>query len=75
MLAGLCSRAPMLTKILLGVSVVLLLLKFGLRNFLRQLLGDRLRELGRAIDRFVNVALVVIVVSYLVQLGIMFFSK
>lgn len=65
----------MLSKILLGVGLVLLLLKFGLRDFLRQLLGDRLRELGRAIDRLVNIALVVILVSYVVQLAIMVFSK
>ena len=65
----------MLSKILLAVGVVLLLLKFGLRDLLRQLLGDRLRELGRTIDRFVNIALVVIVVSYVVQLTYMAFKK
>jgi hypothetical protein len=65
----------MLTKILLVVSIVLLLLKFGLRDFLRHLFGDRLRELGRKLDRVVNITLVVIVVTYLVQLGIMMFSK
>lgn len=57
----------MLSKILLGVGLVLLALKFGLRA--------RLRELGRALDRFVNIALVVIIVSTLVQLAILAFSK
>ena len=57
----------MLSKILLGVSLVLLALKFGLRT--------RLRELGRVIDRFVNIALVVIVVTYVVQLAIMAFTR
>jgi hypothetical protein len=56
-----------LSKILLGVGLVLLALKFGLRA--------RLRELGRALDRFVNIALVVIIVSTLVQLAILVFSK
>jgi hypothetical protein len=56
-----------LSKILLGVGLVLLALKFGLRT--------RLRELGRAIDRFVNVALVVIAVSYVVQIAILLFSE
>jgi hypothetical protein len=56
-----------LSKILLGVGLVLLALKFGLRA--------RLRELGRALDRFVNIALVVIIVSTLVQLAILAFSK
>lgn len=65
----------MLSKILLAVSLVLLALKFGLKDLLRHLLGDRLRELGKKIDRFVNVALVVIVVSYVVQLAIMAFTK
>jgi hypothetical protein len=64
-----------LSKILLAVSLVLLALKFGLKDLLRHLLGDRLRELGKKIDRFVNVALVVIVVSYVVQLAIMAFTK
>ena len=57
----------MLSKILLGISLVLLALKFGLRS--------RLRELGRAVDRFVNVALVVIAVSYLVQLAYLAWSR
>ena len=57
----------MLSKILLGIALVLLALKFGLRT--------RLRELARAIDRFVNIALVVIVVGYVVQLAIVYFSK
>ena len=65
----------MLSKILLAVSLVLLALKFGLKDFLRHLLGDRLRELGKKIDRIVNVVLVVIVVSYVVQLAIMAFTK
>ena len=57
----------MLSKILLGISLVLLALKFGLRA--------RLRELGRTIDRFVNIALVVIVVGYVVQLAFLYFTK
>ena len=57
----------MLSKILLGISLVLLALKFGLRA--------RLRELGRTLDRFVNIALVVIVVGYVVQLAILYFTK
>jgi hypothetical protein len=56
-----------LSKILLAIALVLLALKFGLRA--------RLRELGRAIDRFVNVALVVIVVGYALQLAWMLFAK
>jgi hypothetical protein len=64
-----------LSKILLVVSLVLLVLKFGLKDFLRHLFGDRLRELGRKIDRAVNVTLVVILVSYVIQLAIMAFAK
>jgi hypothetical protein len=56
-----------LSKILLGIGLVLLALKFGLRA--------RLREIGRAVDRFVNVALVVILVSYLVQVTYLALSK
>jgi len=56
-----------LSKILLAIALVLLALKFGLRA--------RLRELGRAIDRFVNVALVVIVVGYVLQVAWMLFAK
>jgi hypothetical protein len=56
-----------LSKILLGIALVLLALKFGLRS--------RLRELGRAVDRFVNVALVVIAVSYVVQLAYIALSR
>ena len=57
----------MLSKILLGISLVLLALKFGLRT--------RLRELGRIIDRWVNIALVVIVLSYVAQLVYMAASR
>ena len=66
----------MLSKILLGIGLVLLALKFGLRARLSEW-GRlaRLRELGRAIDRFVNVVLVIIVVAYLVQIVLMVFSK
>jgi hypothetical protein len=56
-----------LSKILLGIALVLLALKFGLRS--------RLRELGRAVDRFVNIALVVITVSYVVQLAYLALSR
>ncbi len=56
-----------LSKILLGISLVLLALKFGLRT--------RLRELGRIIDRWVNIALVVIIVSYVAQLAYMALSR
>jgi hypothetical protein len=56
-----------LSKILLAIALVLLALKFGLRS--------RLRGLGRAVDRFVNVALVVIAVSYVVQLAYLALSR
>lgn len=57
----------MLSKILLGVGLVLLGLKFGLRA--------RLRELGRILDRLVNLLLVVIVVSYALQIGIWLLTR
>ncbi|HEX6763833.1 MAG TPA: hypothetical protein VF103_00110 [Polyangiaceae bacterium] len=57
----------MLSKILLGIGLILLAMKFGLRA--------RLRELGRALDRFVNIALVVIVVGYVVQIAFLVFAK
>ena len=66
----------MLSKILLGIGLVLLAVKFGLRARLRELASlERLRAFGRAVDRFVNVMLVIIVVTYLVQIAIMLFSK
>jgi hypothetical protein len=49
--------------ILLITGLVLLGLKFGLRT--------RLREIGRMLDRLVNVLLVLIIAGYVVQLGIM----
>jgi hypothetical protein len=52
--------AAVVSKILLVAALVLLGLKFGLRQ--------RLREIARAIDGIVNVLLVLIVVSYLIQL-------
>ena len=61
----------MLSKILLAIALVLLAVKFGALKFGRA----RLRELGRAIDRFVNVALVVILVGYTLQLAWMVFVK
>jgi hypothetical protein len=65
-----------LSKILLGIGLVLLALKFGLRARLREIASfERLRAFGRAIDRFVNVMLVLIVVIYVVQIAIMLFSK
>ena len=66
----------MLSKILLGIGIVLLLVKFGLRARLLEFARlARIREIGRAIDRFVNVVLVIIVVTYVVQIAIMVFSK
>ena len=66
----------MLSKILLGIGLVLLVLKFGLRARLRELASfERFRALGRKLDRFVNIVLVVIVVTYVVQLAIIVFSK
>jgi hypothetical protein len=65
-----------LSKILLGIGLVLLVVKFGLLARLREWGRlPRLRELGRAIDRFVNVVLVLIVVTYVVQLAFLLFSK
>ena len=58
------------SKILLAVGLVLLAMKFGLRGKLR----ERLRELARTLDRFVNIAIVVIVVFTLVQL-VLLYSK
>ena len=51
----------MLSDILLFGALILIGLKFGL--------VARLRELGRVVDRLVNVALVVIIVAYAVQLA------
>jgi hypothetical protein len=65
-----------LSKILLGIGLVLLALKFGLRARLRELASmERLRAVGKKIDRFVNIVLVIIVVTYLVQLAVMVFTK
>jgi hypothetical protein len=47
------------STILLLAALVLLGLKFGLR--------ERLREIGRTLDRLVNLLLVLIVVAYGVQ--------
>jgi hypothetical protein len=38
-------------------------------------LKARLRELGRMLDRIINVLLVLIVVSYCVQLAILYFRQ
>ena len=57
----------MLSKILLLVSLVLLALKLGVRV--------RLKAVARAVDRFVNIALVVILVTYAVQLGLWYYSR
>ena len=57
----------MLSKVLLGISLLLLGLKFGLKA--------RLRELGRLADRIVNLLLVVIIVSYCLQIGIWFLTR
>jgi hypothetical protein len=56
-----------LNTILIITGLVLLGLKFGLRA--------RLRELGRALDRLVNIVLVAIVVIYCLQLTIMFLTR
>jgi hypothetical protein len=53
-----CSRRVFSTILLLA-ALVLLGLKFGLR--------ERLREIGRTLDRLVNLLLVLIVVAYGVQ--------
>jgi hypothetical protein len=52
---------------------VLLALKFGLHTRLG--LIARLRQLGRVVDRFVNIALVVIVVGYVVQLAYLYMTR
>ena len=50
----------MLNDILLFAALILIGLKFGLRA--------RLREIGRVVDRVVNLLLIVIVAGYLVQI-------
>jgi hypothetical protein len=62
-----------LSKILLVLGLVLLALKFGLHTRLG--LIARLRQLGRVVDRFVNIALVVIVVGYVVQLAYLYMTR
>jgi hypothetical protein len=57
----------MLSDALLIGALILLGLKFGLRA--------RLREIGRVVDRLVNVLLLLIVVSYCVQLVFWFFTR
>jgi hypothetical protein len=52
--------APVVSKILLLAALVLLGLKFGLRQ--------RLREIARAIDGIVNVLLALIIFGYVAQL-------
>jgi hypothetical protein len=67
-----------LSKLLFATGIVLMLLKFGLPKIasLRWFgLRARLKDLGRAIDRFVNIALVVIVVGYVAQLAYIYFYK
>jgi hypothetical protein len=55
------------SNILLAIGLVLIGLKFGLR--------ERLRELGRTIDRIVNILLAVIIVTYLLQVVLMLFKS
>lgn len=50
----------MLNEILLFGAILLIGLKFGLRT--------RLREIGRVIDRIVNILLVLMIGGYVVQL-------
>lgn len=57
-----------MSTFLLVVALILIGLKFF--N-----LKARLREMGRILDRIVNVLLVVIVVSYCVQVAILYFSR
>lgn len=57
-----------MSTFLLVVALILIGLKFF--N-----LKARLREMGRVVDRIVNVLLVIIVVSYCVQVAILYFSR
>jgi hypothetical protein len=59
------------STLLIITGIVLLGLKLGLRAQM----GIRLRELGRLLDRVVNLVLVVIVVTYCVQLTFIWFAR
>ena len=57
----------MLNDILLFGAVILLVVKLGF--------GARLREIGRILDRLVNILLVLMLGGYAAQLIYLFFSK
>ena len=57
----------MLSDALLFGALLLIAIKFGL--------GARLRELGRVLDRLVNVLLVLIVGAYALQLAYVFLVR
>jgi hypothetical protein len=59
------------STLLIITGIVLLGLKLGLRAQM----GIRLRELGRLLDRVVNLVLVVIVVTYCVQLTFIWVAR
>jgi len=56
-----------LNDILLFLALLLLALKFGL--------GKRLREIGRTVDRIVNILLVLMLAGYAIQLVVLFFQS
>jgi hypothetical protein len=55
-----------LNNILLVSALVLLLIKLGF--------GARLREIGRILDRLVNILLFLMIAGYVVQLVYLFFN-
>ena len=56
----------MFNDVLLFGALLLIAIKFGL--------GARLRELGRVLDRLVNVLLGLMLAGYAIQLAYLFFS-
>ncbi len=56
----------MLNNILLVSALVLLFIKLGF--------GARLREIGRVLDRLVNILLVLMIAGYVVQLVYLLFN-
>jgi hypothetical protein len=58
-------QSHVLSDALLFGALILIGLKFGLRT--------RLKEIGRVLDRLVNVLLALILAAYAVQLGFLFF--
>jgi hypothetical protein len=55
-----------LNNILLVSALILLLIKLGF--------GARLREIGRILDRLVNILLFLMIAGYVVQLVYLFFN-